>query len=91
MFDKKLLAELLEKHPDMRVSGVDFYQTIQEMGILKVIYKLAEKKVFDVYEIGSKITSGFNGILRHMHNGVLPTYMAWCLLGMIILFYILRG
>lgn len=82
-------GEFLEKHPDMRVSGIDFYHTIQEMGLLKGIYKLARKKVFDIYEVGSKVTFGFNKVLRYFHNGVLPTYMAWCLLGMAIIFYIL--
>jgi len=84
-------GEFLEKHPDMRVSGTEFYNTIQEIGILKTIYGLAEKKVFDFYNVGRRIAFVFVRILRYIHNGVLPTYMAWCLLGMIILFYALRG
>jgi len=82
-------GEVLEKQPDMRVSGTEFYDTIKEMGWIKTIYKLAERKVFDVYDVGSKITFGFNKLLRYFHSGVLPTYLAWCLLGMGILFYIL--
>lgn len=82
-------GEDLEKHPQMRISGTEFYNTIQELGILKGIYKLAEKKVFDIYEMGRKITFRFNKMLGYLHNGVLPTYMAWCLLGMTIMFYIL--
>jgi len=83
-------GEVLEKHPQMRVSGLEFYNTIQELRILKTIYRLALKKAFDIYEVGSKITFGFNKVLRYIHNGVLPTYLAWCLLGMGIMFYILR-
>jgi formate hydrogenlyase subunit 3/multisubunit Na+/H+ antiporter MnhD subunit len=82
-------GEFLEKHPEMRVSGTEFYNTVQDIGVLKAIYKLAQKKVFDIYEVGSKITFGFNSILRYIHNGVLPTYLAWCLLGMGVMFYIL--
>jgi len=82
-------GESLEGHPQMRVSGLEFYDTIQELGILKGIYELARKKAFDIYEMGTKITFQFNKMLRYIHNGVLPTYMAWCLLGMIITFYIL--
>ena len=82
-------GETVEEHPQMRVSGVEFYETIREIGILKTIYKLAEKKLFDIYEVGAKITFGFNKVLRFIHNGVLPTYLAWCMLGMIVLFYIL--
>ncbi|MCF7907740.1 MAG: hypothetical protein K9L86_02550 [Candidatus Omnitrophica bacterium] len=82
-------GESTEKYPEMRVSGTDFYNTIKELGLLKVIYSLANKKLFDIYEVGSKITFGFNSILRYLHNGILSTYLSWCLLGMGILFYIL--
>jgi len=82
-------GETVQNNPDMRVSGTEFYKTISDIGILKFIYKLAEKKLFDIYEVGTKITFALNRILRYIHNGVLPTYLAWCLLGMIVLFYIL--
>ena len=82
-------GETLKDYPDMRVSGTEFYNSISDIGILKFIYKMAEKKLFDIYEVGKSITFGFNGILRYIHNGILPTYLAWCLLGMIILFYVL--
>lgn len=82
-------GEILEKQPNMRVSGTEFYNTIKDITPLGFIYGLAERKVFDIYDIGSIITFRFNKILRYLHNGVLPTYLAWCFLGMIILFYIL--
>jgi NADH:ubiquinone oxidoreductase subunit 5 (subunit L)/multisubunit Na+/H+ antiporter MnhA subunit len=82
-------GEILEKQPNMRVSGTEFYNTIKNIRPLSIIYKLAERKVFDIYDIGSIITFRFNKILRYIHNGVLLTYLAWCFLGMIILFYIL--
>ncbi|MBU4141120.1 MAG: hypothetical protein KKA80_04430, partial [Candidatus Omnitrophica bacterium] len=82
-------GELLKEHPDMRVSGTGFYDTIQDIGILRGIYRKAKRGVFDPYEIGRKITFAFTGILHYIHNGVLSTYLAWCLLGMGILFYVL--
>jgi hypothetical protein len=82
-------GEVVKEHPDMRISGTEFYNTIQEIGPLGNIYRLAEKRAFDLYEVGSKITFSFNRLLRYLHNGVLPSYLTWCLLGMIILFYIL--
>ncbi|UCD55781.1 MAG: hypothetical protein JSV93_03070, partial [Candidatus Omnitrophota bacterium] len=82
-------GEILTDVPEMRISGVEFYNTIKEIGFLKTIYALAEKKVFDIYNVGTKITLGFTKILRYIHNGVLPTYLAWCLLGMGILLYLL--
>ncbi|MBN2096941.1 MAG: hypothetical protein JW714_00520 [Candidatus Omnitrophica bacterium] len=82
-------GELVREHPQMRLSGTGFYDTIQQLGLLKAAYALAKRKVFDLYDVCSKITFGFVRILRYLHNGVLPTYLSWCLLGMGILFYIL--
>ena len=82
-------GEILEKQSNMRVSGTEFYNTIKDINPLGTIYGLAERKVFDIYDIGTIITFGFNKVLRYIHNGVLLTYLAWCFLGMIILFYIL--
>lgn len=82
-------GEILERHAGMRVSGVDFYKTIQDIRPLGVIYRLAEAKLFDVYEVGSQLTFAFSRILGFFHNGVLPRYLAWCLLGLVILLYAL--
>jgi NADH:ubiquinone oxidoreductase subunit 5 (subunit L)/multisubunit Na+/H+ antiporter MnhA subunit len=82
-------GEDLASHPEMRLSGTEFYNTIERTWFLERIYRAAKIKSFDIYEIGSKATFGFNKVLRYLHNGVLPTYLAWCLLGMIILFIIL--
>jgi hypothetical protein len=82
-------GEILRDIPQMRVSGVEFYQTIKEIPVLSFFYFLAEKKVFDIYDLGVKATLGFNRLLSYLHNGVLPTYLAWCLLGMGVVFYLL--
>ena len=36
-----------------------------------------------------RVRKSFMGSYVILHNGILPTYLAWCLLGMIALFYIL--
>ena len=82
-------GETLKDVPEMRVSGTEFYKTVQDMSIFGGIYKLAQRKAFDIYEVGKRMTFGINAVLSRLHNGVLPTYLAWCLLGMGILFYIL--
>jgi len=82
-------GEDLDKLPDMRISGTDFYNSISDIKILRFIYKMAKKKLFDIYEVGKKMTFAFCAVLRYIHNGILSTYLAWCLLGMIILFYVL--
>ncbi|MBU4376015.1 MAG: hypothetical protein KKD29_00890 [Candidatus Omnitrophica bacterium] len=74
---------------DTRPTGTEFYNTISDIPLLGKIYTMAKEGLFDVYEIGKKLTFGFSGFLQHLHNGVLPTYLAWCLVGMLIVFIVL--
>jgi formate hydrogenlyase subunit 3/multisubunit Na+/H+ antiporter MnhD subunit len=82
-------GEILERQPQMRISGTEFYNTIKDTGLLKGIYRLAERKFFDLYEIGNKMIFGITAALRYIHSGLLSRYLVWCLLGMGVLFYIL--
>ncbi|MFC1667129.1 NADH-quinone oxidoreductase subunit L [Candidatus Omnitrophota bacterium] len=76
---------------DMRLSGTEFYNTIKELPLIKGFYEKAERKAFDIYEQGKKAVFFFIRIFQYLHNGVLPTYLVWCLLGMMIfLFTIVR-
>lgn len=84
-------GEILEEHPEMRVSGVEFYRTVQNFGPLRMVYYAAARKFFDIYEVGRKTVFVFSRLFGYLHNGVLPRYIAWCLLGMVILFYVLIG
>ncbi len=72
-----------------RVTGTDFYLTVKEFGILKYIYKKAEGGFFDIYEQGKNLIFAIGKFLQYLHNGVLPTYLVWTLLGMIALFFAL--
>ncbi len=74
---------------DMRVSGTEFYNTIKEFPILKGLYIKAEKKAFDIYDQAKGIVFFFIRIFKYLHNGVLPTYLGWCLLGMLIFLFAL--
>lgn len=79
-------TEVLKK---TKVSGVEFYNTIRDIEILARIYRLAEKKFFDIYDQGQRLVFSVTSFLRYLHNGILPTYIAWCLLGMMVIFFIL--
>jgi len=81
-------GELVEEK-SIKVSGVDFYNTIREWGPLNAIYGAAEKKNFDLYEIGKKATMALAGFLSWLHNGLLQTYLAWIFLGGIALLLLL--
>jgi len=82
-------GETLEKNPQMRVSGVDFYKTVKDIAILKFIYRLAENKLFDLYEVTKKIASGFGIIFSFMHNGILSRYFLWFIIGLVVLCIVL--
>ncbi|MDD4980157.1 MAG: proton-conducting transporter membrane subunit [Candidatus Omnitrophica bacterium] len=74
----------LEEH---RVTGTEFYNTIREFGIFKALYKKAEAGLFDIYEGLKKLVFAVSGAMQYLHNGILPTYLVWCLLGMAVLFF----
>jgi NADH:ubiquinone oxidoreductase subunit 5 (subunit L)/multisubunit Na+/H+ antiporter MnhA subunit len=82
-------GEVLDKHPWMRTSGVEFYNTIKDIPVLNRIYALAQKRVFDIYDQFKNLCLVFTKILRFMHSGLLTTYLIWILLGAIILFFVL--
>jgi NADH:ubiquinone oxidoreductase subunit 5 (subunit L)/multisubunit Na+/H+ antiporter MnhA subunit len=73
------------------VTGVDFYSTIENMFVLKNIYALARKKVFDVYDVFTNILFYFVEALRTAHSGRLPTYLTWLLAGFLILLWALAA
>ena len=72
-----------------RVTGTEFYNTIEEVCGLSRIYKREESGSSDIYNISRKLIYYFTGYLQRLHNGILPTYMVWCLLGMIGIFAVI--
>ncbi len=72
-----------------RVSGTEFYNTIKEASPLKKLYKKEEDGSLDIYNISRKAVYSFTGYLQRLHNGILPTYMVWCLLGMVAIFFVI--
>jgi formate hydrogenlyase subunit 3/multisubunit Na+/H+ antiporter MnhD subunit len=74
---------------DLPVTGAEFYNTVEDFGILRSIYKKAESGIFDIYEQGKFIVFGIGKFLQYLHNGVMSTYLVWVLLGMMGLFFVL--
>ncbi len=83
-------GEVLESGEDIQVTGADFYETIQDMAPFKTVYRLAERKLFDLYETGFTVLNYFVGFLRDVHTGRLPWYVMWVLAGFLAVLYILR-
>jgi formate hydrogenlyase subunit 3/multisubunit Na+/H+ antiporter MnhD subunit len=74
-----------EFEPEMGMSAEGFYHTIKNIGIFKAIYQQAEKKRFDVYDIGKNIAGNVSDALSSIHTGILSTYLLWILTGLVIL------
>jgi len=81
-------GEVLEEGAS-KISGADFYDTIKGYGFLPAVYNIAERKLLDIYEQGSRFVFWLSGGLRWLHSGLLHTYLAWMFLGIIILLYVL--
>ncbi|MDD4182258.1 MAG: proton-conducting transporter membrane subunit [Candidatus Omnitrophica bacterium] len=77
-----------ELNPKEEAKIEDFYATISEIPFLKKIYSLAEAKVFDIYEELKRIIFVLSNVLKRLHNGILPTYLTWCLIGIMGLFFV---
>jgi len=77
-----------EETPDMRLSGTDFYNALRDYGLMRWLYKGAEKGLFDVYIVGRAVTGYFIRDLKLLHSGVLPSYLSWMLVGLVILLYV---
>ena len=71
-----------------RVLGTEFYNEIRNMKPLKGIYNGAEKKYFDIYDVGSKCTFSITRVFKAIHNGQLQLYNLWIVLGMLILLWV---
>jgi NADH:ubiquinone oxidoreductase subunit 5 (subunit L)/multisubunit Na+/H+ antiporter MnhA subunit len=70
------------------VTGEDFYNTIKELKPLEAVYRQAGRGRFDIYEQSKHIFT-VSKAFQFLHNGVLPTYLVWILLGMLGLFFVL--
>lgn len=65
-----------------RVSGTEFYNTISDVAAVKALYKEEESGTLDVYALSGKALNLCVRPLQALHNGILPTYLVWCLLGL---------
>ncbi|MCE5346685.1 MAG: hypothetical protein LLG13_10415 [Bacteroidales bacterium] len=67
----------------------EFYKTIGEFGFFSWIYKKAEAKWFDIYDISKKFVLWLSHQLSEAHTGVLTDYVIWAFAGLIIMLLIM--
>jgi formate hydrogenlyase subunit 3/multisubunit Na+/H+ antiporter MnhD subunit len=68
---------------DLEVTGADFYLTIENLKLVQPWYRWAQKKIFDIYDLGTAVTFYMVNLLRRAHSGVLPSYLTWVLAGLL--------
>jgi len=68
-----------------RIAGTEFYNEVRNFTLLKLIYNYAEKKYFDLYEMGREFTFSFSGYLQKAHPGQLQLYVLYIVVGYLII------
>jgi len=68
-----------------RVSGTGFYETVHRLPMVGAVYRDAERKATDLYRLGGRYGGTLVETLRSFHTGMLPLYVSWCLLGLMVL------
>ena len=77
---------------ERRVPGTDLFLTILELPFIGQYLKDRDKGNYDGYNIVKNI--GWEAIvkkLKNMHNGILSTYLSWCILGFMIIMFVLMS
>jgi len=75
----------------MIVPGTGFYKTVSDMGGLKQLYSSQEKGYFDPYDQSGKVGLALTGFLRWLHSGILPMYLTWVTLGLLVILFVVCG
>jgi formate hydrogenlyase subunit 3/multisubunit Na+/H+ antiporter MnhD subunit len=68
-----------------RFIGTSFYNEIRRMPPLKFFYDAADRKDFDIYDLGTRSTFGSAHWLQRLHSGLLPLYVLFIIAGLILL------
>jgi len=79
----------VQPNEQMIVPGTHFYKTVSQMGGLKQLYTGQEKGYFDPYDQSGRVGLALTGFLRRLHSGILPMYLTWVTLGLLIVLFVL--
>jgi len=78
----------IQDNEQMIIPGTHFYKTVSSMGGLKQLYSGQEKGHFDLYNQGGSLGLALTEFLRWLHSGVLPMYLTWVTLGLLVILFI---
>jgi len=78
----------VQDNEQMIIPGTHFYKTVSSMKLLKPLYTGQEKGYFDLYNQGGRVGLGLTAFLRYLHSGVLPMYLTWVTLGLLVILFV---
>ena len=81
----------IQTNEQMTIPGTHFYKTVSTMGGLRQLYTSQEKGYFDTYDQGGRLGLALTEFLRWLHSGVLPMYLTWVTLGLLVILFIVCG
>ena len=70
-------------------SAIEFYKTISEFKLFGYLYKKAEEKWFDIYDLSKRFILWLSHLFSDTHNGILSNYAIWIFAGIIIMLLIM--
>ncbi|MBU1260758.1 MAG: hypothetical protein KJ757_02040 [Planctomycetes bacterium] len=79
----------IQPNDSMIIPGTAFYKTVSSLAGLKQLYFWQENEVFDPYVQAGKTGGAVTALLKWLHNGILPMYMNWVTLGLLVLLFVL--
>jgi len=75
----------------IEVTGVDFYNNIEQLPGLQRFYTLTRARAFDIYDSLRRGTDYFVQLLRSLHSGILPSYLRWFVAGLLLVVWVVTG
>jgi len=70
-------------------STPEFYKTIGEFRLFSWIYRKAEERWFDIYDLSKRFVLWLSHQLSEAHTGVLTGYVIWVFAGLIVMLLIM--
>ena len=81
-------GEIFESKEHRQVSG-NFYEFIDKVPFLGGFLREVQKGILDIYNIFADLGLILVNVLKRAHDGVLSTYLAWCIVGLGVISFIL--
>jgi len=81
----------VQPNDEMIIPGTHFYKTVSSMNGLRQMYRGQEAGHFDLYNQSGKVGFVVTGMLKWLHSGVLPTYLTWVTIGLLLVLFIICG